>query len=119
MFKPKIAADFRVELEQGQPIIFGKEREKGIRLNRENLSLEVIEIDNNESELLVHDETNKVQAQMLAAMAGPDFPVAVGVLYREQKTSFDDDSHDQLIEARSTKGSMQELLCSGHTWEVD
>ncbi len=115
----KISADFKVELEHGQPIVFGKEGEKGIRLNRENLSLEIVEINNNKSELLVHDETNKVQAQLLAAMAAPDFPVAVGVLYRQQKTSFDEDSHAQLIEARTAKASMQELLHSGHTWVVD
>ena len=115
----KIAADFRVEVEHGQPIVFGKEDEKGIRLNRQTLSLEVVEVGGNESELLVHDETNKVQAQLLAAMTEPDFPVAVGVLYREQKTSFNDDSLEQVAEARSSKGSMQELLLSGHTWEVE
>ena len=115
----KISADFRVEVEHGKPIVFGKEGEKGILLNRETLKLEVIDVSGNESELLVHDESNKVQAQLLAAMAGPDFPVAVGVLYSEQKTSFNEASHEQLIEARNDKGSMQELLQSGHTWNVE
>jgi 2-oxoglutarate ferredoxin oxidoreductase subunit beta len=114
----KTAPDFRVEVEHGKPIVYGKENEKGIRLNRESLSLEVIEVAGNEDELLVHDEYNKIQAQMLAAMSGPDFPVAVGVLYREEKTSFIDDSQQQLLNARKSDASLKELLHSGHTWVV-
>ena len=52
-------------------------------------------------------------------MAGPDFPVAVGVLYRESKTSFIHDAQAQVEKARSTKRSLEGLLNSGHTWEVD
>ncbi len=114
----KIAADFRVELEHRQPIVFGKDREKGICLNRDSLTLEVIEVAGNEDRVLVHDETNKIQAQLLAAMGGADFPVAVGVLYREEKTSFVDDTHQQLRKARHSESSLQELLNSGHSWEV-
>ena len=112
----KVAADFRVELDHGKPIVFGKESDKAIRLNRDNLQLEVVASDH--TDVLVHDETNKTQAHLLAAMGGPDFPVAVGVLYREDKTSFTDASHKQLSYARNEKASIKELLYSGHTWEV-
>ena len=115
----KIAPDFRVEVSHGEPIVFGAEKEKGVVLDRQSLQLEVVAVSGNESDLLVHDETNKVQAQLLAAMQGPDFPVAVGVLYREQKPSFIDDVQEQLIAARQEPGSLQELLHSGHTWTVD
>lgn len=114
----KIAPDFRVELEHRQPIIFGKDKEKGIYLNRDSLQLEVMEVAGNEDRILIHDETNKVQAQLLAAMQGPEFPVAVGVLYREEKTSYVDDTHQQLSKVRHTGGSLDELLRSGHTWTV-
>ena len=114
----KIAPDFRVEVEHRQPIIFGKDKEKAIYLNRESLQLEVMEAAGNEDRILIHDETNKVQAQLLAAMQGPEFPVAVGVLYREEKTSYVDDTHQQLGKVRHTGGSLDELLRSGHTWTV-
>lgn len=114
----KIAPDFRVEVEHREPIIFGKEKEKAIYLNRESLQLEVIEAAGNEDKILVHDETNKIQAQLLAAMQGPEFPVAVGVLYREEKASYIDDTHQQLSKVRHTAGSLDELLHSGHTWSV-
>ncbi len=113
----KIAADFRVELVHGEPVVFGKEREQGIRLNHDTLKLELV--DANHADVLIHDETNKVLATLLATMHAPDFPVAVGVLYRQEKTSYVDDSQQQLISARAAKGSLQELLSSGHTWKVE
>lgn len=115
----KIAPDFRVEVQHGEPIVFGAEKEKAIALNRQSLQLEVVTVAGNEESVLVHDETNKVQAQLLAAMQGPDFPVAVGVLYREQKPSFIEDVQEQLISARQQPGSLNELLHSGHTWTVE
>ena len=115
----KIAADFRVEVEHGEPIIFGKEKEKGIALNREKLELEVIAVAGNEDSILIHNETNKIQAQMLAAMGGEDFPVAVGVLYQEEKSSFVSDTQSQLQQARDKQASLEALLNSGHTWNVD
>jgi 2-oxoglutarate ferredoxin oxidoreductase subunit beta len=112
----KIAADFKVELTHGEPIIFGKERERGIRLNHDSLKLE--RVDAASDDVLIHDETNKVLATLLATMKGPDLPVAVGVIYREEKPSYVDDSQQQLISLRKAKGSMTDLLTSGHTWEV-
>jgi len=113
----KISADFKVELAHGEPIVFGKEREQGIRLNHDSLKLELV--DATSDDVLVHDETNKVLATLLATMKGPDFPVAVGVIYREEKTSYVDDSQQQLISVRKAKSSMTDLLTSGHTWKVE
>ena len=114
----KLAPDFRVEIEHGQPIVFGQDNEKAIYLNRETLSLEIITTAGNEEKVLVHDETNKSQGQLLAAMSGPDLPVAVGVLYREERPSFTKESERQLGKARSKSASLQALLHSGHTWDV-
>ncbi len=115
----KAAGDFRVELEHGKPIIFGKEKNKGICLNTQDLQLEVVELggDISQADLLVHNENNKTQAQMLSAMSGPDFPVAVGVIYREDKSGYVEDVQVQLEQIRSGgKASLKRLLHSGHTW---
>lgn len=112
----KTAADFKVVLENGKPIVFGKESEKGIRLDRKSLKLEVVAADN--EDVLLHDESNKVLATLLSTMSGPDFPVAVGVIYQADKASYVDDSREQVISARAAKSSLKELLRSGHTWEV-
>ena len=108
------APDFRVEVEHGKPVVFGKSNEKAIRLDRETLSLEVVSSDSDD--VLVHDETNLVLAQLLAAMCGPDFPIAIGVLYRTQRPSFDEVFGSR--KGKSRKGNLGSLLLSGNTWAV-
>jgi 2-oxoglutarate ferredoxin oxidoreductase subunit beta len=118
----KLSADHRVELEHGKPLVFGSEGNKGIRLNARTLQLEVVEIGRNgveETDLLVHDEGNKVLAQLLATMRGPDFPVGIGVLYSERKNGYVEDSIEQQVTIRSREqGDLKELLHSGNTWQV-
>lgn len=114
----KTAPEHRVELQHGKPIIFGTENDKAIRLNRETLELEVIAAAGNEAEILVHNEHSRVLGSLLALMRGPDFPVAVGVIYREDKSSFIDDTYQQLLKTRVARGDLQQLLRSGHTWVV-
>ena len=114
----KVAPDFKVELVHGEPIRFGKDKEKGISLNRGSLELEIIAALGNEDKLLIHDEKNKIQAQLLAAMGGPDFPVAVGILYQQEKPAFISDAQSRLRKARNKDSSIEALLNSGATWEV-
>ena len=109
------APDFRVEVEHGKPVVFGKENEKAIRLNRENLTLEVVPA--NSDDVLVHDETNLALAQLLAAMVGPELPIAIGVLYRRQQPSFDEEFSRR--KGKSREGNLAALLLSGNTWVVD
>jgi 2-oxoglutarate ferredoxin oxidoreductase subunit beta len=114
----KLAPLHRIEVEHGKPLVFGASSEKGVRLNRDTLVLEVIDVAGNEDQILVHDATNKVLANLLVQMRGPDFPVAIGVLYHEAKPSFVEDAHAQLVKARVAKGDVNQLLRSGHTWKV-
>ena len=118
----KQAPDFRVEVEHGKPLLFGHNKEKGIRLNRDTLKLEVVILGENAEpgDILVHDQTNIVQAQMVAAMQGPDFPVAVGILYYKPVTAYVSDLNDQRVKLRESrgKGDLASLLHGGHTWEV-
>jgi 2-oxoglutarate ferredoxin oxidoreductase subunit beta len=118
----KIAADFKVEVEHGKPLVFGLENNKGIRLNKDTLALEVVTIgeDCALEDLLVHDQTNKTLAQLIAAMGGPDFPVAVGVLYFQEKSAYVTDLFKQRLKVQEAKGKgdINALLRSGHTWEV-
>ena len=72
-----------VQLEHGKPLIFGKNRDKGIRLV--GLDLEVVALGNGitEKDLLVHDEhnPNPVYAFALSRMDSmPSFPTPIGVL---------------------------------------
>ncbi|MFM1897412.1 MAG: hypothetical protein RLZZ385_2486 [Pseudomonadota bacterium] len=113
----KLAPDHRIEVEHGQALVFGSNRDKGIRLNPATLRLEVVAADRDD--LLVHDESNKVLAHLLAAMGGPEFPVAVGVLYSETKADYVQQVHEQLNTTRSrSQADLKKLLHGGNTWVV-
>ena len=92
----EVREDRMLVLEHGKPMIFGKDRDKGIRLN--GLHPEVVTIGENgvtEADLLVHDETPRTRylAFMLSRMFWPEFPVPVGVLRAVARPT-----HDQLID---------------------
>jgi len=120
-----VAADRQLKLEHGKPMIFGKERDKGLRLIPGTFDLEVVTIGEGgvtEADILVHDETNHTLANLLAGLCGPVFPVALGVLYCDNSVpAYDQSVHEQLEQAREIKGAgeMHDLLRSGHTWTVE
>jgi 2-oxoglutarate ferredoxin oxidoreductase subunit beta len=113
-----------VHLEHGKPLIFGKNRDKGIRLN--GLDLEMVNLGNgvSESDLLIHDEEyrNPAYAFLLAKMDSmPDFPTPIGVLRRwDDIPRYEDLVNDQVreITAKRGAGDIAKLLRSGDTWEV-
>jgi 2-oxoglutarate ferredoxin oxidoreductase subunit beta len=113
-----------VQLEHGKPLIFGKNRDKGIRLV--GLDLEVVALGNGTSEkdLLVHDEhnPNPVYAFALSRMDSmPGFPTPIGVLRALQGVPRYEDLIQQQIrevQARKGKGDLAKLLRAGDTWEV-
>jgi 2-oxoglutarate ferredoxin oxidoreductase subunit beta len=107
-------------LEHGQPMRFGKKREKGIRLN--GLRPEVVDVAQvGEENLLVHDE-KKVEstlAYFLSRMGPPDFPTPVGVFRSIDKPIYDQLLMEQIREAETQQGpDMNALYRQGQTWEV-
>ena len=112
-------------LEHGKPMIFGKDRDKGIRLN--GLHPEVVTIGEDgvtEEDLLVHDETAEEPYLALHAVAHvvAGYPVPVGVLRDIERPT-----HDQLMDAQirhavdeSGDGRPRaRLLVGGETWTVE
>ncbi len=124
-FTAKEAAEgAQVHVEHGRPLVFGGDARRGLRLDAARLVLETVTIGENgvsEADILVHDETNRTLATMLAAMAPPDMPVALGVLYCDPAASYDDNVMAQIEHARADApgGDLNTLLRRGHTWTVD
>ena len=117
----KVAADNRLALEDGQPMLFGKENDKGLCLDTKTLTLQVVKLGEDGitvADLLVHDQTNKVMAQMLVDLQAPDFPVPIGVIYHSPARAYVTDLYAQRIKVRQNKGpaDLNALLRSGHTW---
>jgi 2-oxoglutarate ferredoxin oxidoreductase subunit beta len=115
----EVRDDRMLVLEHGKPMIFGKERDKGIRLR--GLHPEVVKLASvGEDELLHHDESadDPYLALILSRMFYPDFPVPVGVLRRLERPTHDQLMTAQLTDAvaRSGEGDLTALLNSGETW---
>ena len=74
-----------------------------------------------EADILVHDETNRSLAAMLAAMEPPEFPMAIGVLYCDPAPSYEVAVHKQIAEvaAKTPATDLNKLLRRGQTWTVN
>ena len=108
-------------LDQGKPMIFGKERNKGMRLA--GGKLEVVELGETSSmdEILVHDDSNKIQGLLLSELTHKDgFPTPIGIIYRENKPTYEDLLYDQMDKAINSQGEgdLDTLFRNGHTWKV-
>jgi len=118
-----VQADMQIHVEHGEPLIFGTESNKGLRMKNDVLELEVVTIGEDgvtEGDILLHDETNRPLAMLLASMQPPAFPVALGVLYCDPAPTYDGAVHDQVnaIKVEKGEGDFDKLLRQGHTWEV-
>lgn len=114
-----IKAENQLVLEDGQPMIFGKDRDKAIRMN--DMRPEVVRVsDVGENEILVHDVKNPVQAFLLGHMMAPEFPTPIGVIYDVDRPAYEDGVQQQLREARAGgEGDLRSLLYTGDVWTVD
>ncbi|MCH2110509.1 MAG: 2-oxoacid:ferredoxin oxidoreductase subunit beta [Polyangiaceae bacterium] len=113
--------DRQIHVEHGQPLLFGKEKNRGLRLNPVKLALEVVEVGEGGvsiDEVLVHDQTNITLAGMLARMPFGEFPIALGLIYCVPRPTFDGGMEAQMLEAQEKSSDLDALLRSGNTWEV-
>ncbi len=118
-----VVDDNTITVEDGKPLLFGKENKKGIAKSLDGFGIRVVTVGDDgitEDDILVHDEKNKILATMLADMKQPEFPVALGVLYNNPGTAYDAAVHNQLSEIRekTPAGSLNDMLRRGRTWTV-
>lgn len=116
-------AERTVLLEHGKPMIFGKERNKGLVLDGWNLR--VVTIGENgvtESDILVHDAATEDDTlhRKLALMQAPDFPIALGVIRNVESETYDQAVHAQLqeVQQKSTMHCFDDLVTACEQWEI-
>jgi 2-oxoglutarate ferredoxin oxidoreductase subunit beta len=119
----EVRSDRLLILEHGKPMIFGKERNRGIRLA--GLEPEVVTLGENgvrEQDILVHDEKRRepTLAYLLSRMTYPEFPVPMGVFYTASRPCLEDVLEKQATQATASlgAGSLDRLLKGGATWTV-
>jgi 2-oxoglutarate/2-oxoacid ferredoxin oxidoreductase subunit beta len=111
-------AERTIELVHGQPMRFGKNKERGIALGP-NLQPRVVNVaDHGEANLLVHDETNEFCSLVASRLGPPDFPTPIGVFRAVERPSYDELVNQQVERASAGKrSSVQDLLDVG-AWTV-
>ena len=114
--------DTVIELEHGKPLIFGKNKDKGIRLN--GTEPEIVELGKgiNPDDLLFHDEKSPepTLAYLLSRMRHPEFPEPIGVFRAVDGPKYDVELNRQIDAAKAKRGpgDLNALFHSGETWTV-
>jgi len=118
-------ADEVLFLEHGQPMIFGAEKNKGVRLN--GFTPEVVTLGEGftADDLWVHDEHDIFKAQILVRLFDDPrtpghLPRPFGVFYQTDRPCYEDVMAMQLEEAvaKKGKGNLAKLLRGNETWEI-
>jgi 2-oxoglutarate ferredoxin oxidoreductase subunit beta len=109
-------------LQHGKPLVYGKNKDKGIRMNGSHM--EVIQLGNGLSadDCLVWDESldNPATAFLAAQLLPPDFPTALGIFRAVDMPSYEERVGDQMRHEtdRLGVGKLDDLLKAGDTWVV-
>lgn len=113
-------------LQQDEPLVFGEEDQYGVKLDgfkpmivnlQEGISLD---------ELWIHDEQDKAKAALLtqyfdSSHREEKLPKPFGIIYREERSTYEDNLLDQLQSSKEKKGpgNLDELLEGKNTWVVN
>jgi len=109
-------------LEHGKPMVFGKEQDKGIKLD--GFKPIVVSLKDGHfsvNDLLVHDEKSRELAFILSELTEyPGYPTPIGVFIDIKRTTYEDETDEQIKKAKEKlgEGDLDKLLFSGNTWEI-
>lgn len=112
-------------LESGQPLIFGANKDKGVKLDGFNPV--VVELGNGVSadDLWIHDDKDFYKAQILVRMFDDPrkpnhLPRPFGVFYETERPCYEDVMALQIEEviASKGKGNLDKLLRGNEVWEI-
>lgn len=111
-------------LEHGQPMVFGKNKDKGIIID--GTTPKVVDLTDGKysvNDLLVHNEFDNsvVLAYLLGQMNNhAEFPTPVGVFRQISKPTYNEEMSEQirLVQEKRGKGDLEKILFSANTWEV-
>ncbi len=113
----------QIYLEHGKPMIFGKNRDKG--LIQDGPKFKVVKIGENgitEKDILIHDAHNPddTRAYMLSRMTLPGYPVAMGILRAWQSPVYEDILYKQIQEFKEKREvkCVDDLLTSGNVFKI-
>ena len=113
-------------LRQGEPLVFGKENEKGIRLDGFTTQIVDLRTDGfSKDDLWVHDERDQNKAQILSRFFDNmhdegALPRPFGVFYQTDRPCYEDLLFGQIEKAveMQGEGDLDKLLAGANMWEI-
>lgn len=118
-----VRSDRTLVLEDGKPLIYGKELNKGIKLVNNQAEIVTFDPKSPPQDLMVHNEKTPSPSRpfVLTDFEYPDFPVPVGVFRAIERPTYETGLRAQNEEARKKKGegSLDSLLYTAGTWNVE
>lgn len=124
-------ADNQLLVEHGKPLIFGRENDRGLVLSAEGLRVVTFspgdEAAAADAGVTVYNKTSRFHAHALAELtAGSGFPIPMGVLYQEERETFDAIMQNQFRGSgakqpdapHDVNAALSDLYQSGDTWVV-
>jgi 2-oxoglutarate/2-oxoacid ferredoxin oxidoreductase subunit beta len=111
-------------LEHGKPLIFGEKENKGIKLNGITPEIVDIEVEGTDG-LWIHDENDKTKANLISRFFDTTFkevhfPRPFGVIYSEDRPTYEEMMEAQISELMQRKGKMplDKILSGDKTWNI-
>ena len=116
--------DNQIYLKHGEPMIFGKNRDKGLVLRCNRFEVVTIGKDGiTEDDIMVHNahDPEDTTHYMLARMSLPEYPVAMGVIRAVKNQVYESMLYEQLRNKKKDPPikNMDDLLTSGHVFEIN
>jgi len=118
----EIKAETQLILEHDKPMIFGATQKKGLIL--EGATFKIININDNynANDILKHNMYDKNLAMLLSEITyNPDLPVPIGILYKENKPTYEQMMIEQIQEALNIKGkgNLESQIIGNNSWLVE
>ena len=119
-------AERSIVLRQGEKMIFGKEKDKGLALDySQGLIPQLMVVNADDDRVLVHDATTQDPTlhRMLAMMGQEDkneLPIALGVIRNVEEESYDIAVNEQIYQVRqnSKAQTFDQLTATLEQWEI-
>ena len=109
--------DHNLYLEDGKPMVFGKNHDHGLILHNGRLKTVMLGDQYSEADLLVHDTSSVGIAWLLSRL---EFPTPLGVILDVDKPAYSDGVWEQVTLAKEQigEGDLKQLFSTGETWTV-
>ena len=113
-------------VEQGKPLVFGENSEKGIKLDGfKPIVVDLTQNGNSANDLWIHDETDPVKASILVRFFDrPEkpghLPRPFGIFYTEDRFTYEEALNKQVEEAMAkVPADLDKLLSGKNTWVIN